>query len=120
MNTPIEKLLPDNRFWKYFLQICSIPHPSGHEERLRDFLISEAVKHNLLWRVDKAGNLAIDRAAAPGWENAPVIILQAHLDMVPQAAEGVEFDFLRDSIVPAAEPLSAPMTAWGWRWQWNF
>ncbi len=103
MNTPVEKLLPDNSFWKYFLQICSIPHPSGHEERLRDFLISEAVKHNLLWRVDKAGNLAIDRAGAPGWENAPVIILQAHLDMVPQAAEGVEFDFLRDSIVPVVE-----------------
>ena len=96
----VEKLLPDNAYWKYFLQICSIPHPSGHEAALRDFLISEAEKHHLAYRVDTAGNLAIDRAAAPGCENYPSIILQAHLDMVPQTAPGVEFDFLRESIVP--------------------
>ena len=103
MNTSVEKLLPDNAYWKYFLKICSIPHPSGHEEKLRDFLIAEAVKHHLAYKVDGAGNLAIERPAAAGWENSAVIILQAHLDMVPQAAEGVEFDFLRDSIVPVVE-----------------
>ncbi len=100
MNLPVEKVLPDNMFWKYFLLICSIPHPSGHEERLRDVLIAEAEKHGLTCRVDKAGNLAIDRAAAANCEDLPVIIMQAHLDMVPQAADGVEFDFLRDSVQP--------------------
>ena len=103
MSTAIEKLLPDNAYWKYFLQICSIPHISGHEEKLREFLIAEAAKYALQCRVDKAGNLAIDRPAAPGCENNPVIILQAHLDMVPQAAEGVEFDFLNDAVVPMVE-----------------
>ena len=103
MSTEIEKLLPDNAYWKYFLKICSIPHPSGHEEKLRDFLVAEAVKYNLQYKVGNAGNLAIERPAACGCENYPVIILQAHLDMVPQAATGVEFDFLRDSIVPVVE-----------------
>lgn len=103
MNTIAEKLLPDNAYWKYFLEICSIPHPSGHEEKLRDFLIDEAVKHSLMYKVDKAGNLAIERPAASGCEAFPRIILQAHLDMVPQAAAGVEFDFLSESIVPMVE-----------------
>ena len=103
MNLPIEKALPDNAFWKYFLLICSIPHPSGHEEKLREALKAEAEKHSLSCRVDAAGNLAIDRPAAPGKENLPTIILQAHLDMVPQAAEGVDFDFLTQSITPIVE-----------------
>ena len=103
MNLPIEKALPDNAFWKYFLLICSIPHPSGHEEKLREALKTEAEKHNLSCRVDAAGNLAIDRPATPGRENLPTIILQAHLDMVPQAAEGVDFDFLTQSITPIVE-----------------
>lgn len=103
MNLPVEKSLPDNAFWKYFLLICSIPHPSGHEEKLREALIAEAEKYHLTCRVDAAGNLAIDRPAAPGLEKLPVLILQAHLDMVPQAADGVEFDFLRDSIQVVVE-----------------
>ncbi len=98
MNTTAEKLLPDNKYWYYFLKICSIPHPSGHEDALRGYLAEEAAKHNLFCRVDKAGNLAIDRPAAAGFENSPVVILQAHLDMVPQQAPGVEFDFLCDPI----------------------
>lgn len=103
MNTMLEKLLPSNAYWRYFLQICSIPHPSGHEERLRDFLCSEAEKYHLAWRVDAAGNLAVDRPAAAGFESAPLIILQAHMDMVPQVAEGVTFDFLHDPIPVAVD-----------------
>ena len=103
MSLSIEKMLPDNAFWKYFLMICSIPHPSGYEEKLREALIDEATKHGLKCRVDAAGNLAIDRPAAPGREKLPTIILQAHLDMVPQAADGVNFDFQRESITPIVE-----------------
>ena len=103
MNSKIESMLPDNAFWKYFLLICSVPHPSGHEEKLRDVLIAEALKYNLTCRVDSAGNLAIDRPAAQGFEELPCVILQAHLDMVPQVAPGVEFDFLRDAVVPQVE-----------------
>ena len=103
MSTGIEKLLPDNAYWKYFLKICSIPHPSGYEEKLRDFLAAEAAAHGLVYKVDNAGNLAVERPASAGCENFPRIILQAHLDMVPQAAAGVEFDFLKDRIEPVIE-----------------
>jgi len=98
-----EKKLPDNAFWRYFLLICSIPHPSGHEAALRDTLIGEARRYGLDCRVDAAGNLAIDRPAAAGCENWPGVILQAHLDMVPQVADNVEFDFLRDAVVPQVD-----------------
>ncbi len=103
MTSTIEKQLPGNAFWKYFLRICAIPHLSGREGALRNMLVAEAEQHGLRTRTDRRGNLAIDRAAAPGCEKFPRLILQGHLDMVGQQAAGVEFDFLRDPIVPRLE-----------------
>ncbi len=88
--------------WTIFKEICAIGHPSGHEERLASALADLAERNHLVARRDSVGNLRIDRAAAPGFENAPRVILQAHLDMVPQSAPGVAFDFLTDPI-PLAE-----------------
>ena len=84
--------------WRYFALICSTPHPSGHEEKLAALLKAEAEKSGLSVKQDSFGNLRIDRKAAPGYENAPCIILQAHLDMVPQKAAGSNFDFLKDAL----------------------
>ena len=84
--------------WRYFSLICSTPHPSGHEEKLAALLKEEAEKSNLTVRQDSFGNLRIDRKAAPGFEDAPCIIFQAHLDMVPQKAPGSNFDFLKDPL----------------------
>lgn len=86
--------------WEIFEMICSIPHPSGHEAALAEALAAAARERGLAVRRDAAGNLRIDRAAAPGFESAPVVLLQAHLDMVPQTAPGVKFDFLTDPIPP--------------------
>lgn len=86
--------------WEIFEMICSIPHPSGHEAALAEALAAAAEERGLAVRRDAAGNLRIDRAAAPGFESAPAVLLQAHLDMVPQTAPGVEFDFLADPIPP--------------------
>lgn len=86
--------------WEIFEMICSIPHPSGHEAALAEALAAAARERGLAVRRDAAGNLRIDRAAAPGFESAPVVLLQAHLDMVPQTAPGVTFDFLTDPIPP--------------------
>ncbi|UKI33302.1 MAG: hypothetical protein L6W00_07510 [Lentisphaeria bacterium] len=105
--------------WEIFEMICSIPHPSGHEAALAEALAAAARERGLAVRRDAAGNLRIARAAAPGFESAPVVLLQAHLDMVPQTAPGVKFDFLTDPIPPeirgsgwspAPEPRSAPTT----------
>lgn len=95
--------LPDNAFWRFFLKLCAIPRPSGHEAAVREYLAAAARAAGLAVRVDARGNLAIDRRPSPGCEAYPVVILQGHMDMVPQAAEGVAFDFEHDAIVPVVE-----------------
>lgn len=77
----------------YFGLICSIPHPSGHEKQLAETLMKLAQELGFSTKMDSAGNLRIDRPAEKGLEDAPHIILQGHLDMVPKAAPGKEFDF---------------------------
>ena len=84
--------------WKLFEAIAAVPHPSGHEEALVTMLVGLADRHDLPARRDKAGNLRIDRPASPGREGAPTVLLQGHLDMVPQAGPGSSFDFQRDPI----------------------
>ena len=85
--------------WKFFDFICSVPHPSGHEAALADGLKQLAGENGLTWAQDAAGNLRIDRPAAPGKEELPRIIFQAHLDMVP-VAEDESFDFTTTPITP--------------------
>ena len=86
------------KVWQLFEKICSIPHPSGSEQALAAWITRLAEQHHLSVKQDAVGNLRIDRPAAKGFEHAPVIILQAHLDMVPQVEAGETFHFLTDSI----------------------
>lgn len=84
--------------WYYFDLVCATPHPSGQEALLAEKLKNEALKHGLQVRTDAFGNMRIDRKAAPGYEKAPCIIFQAHLDMVPQKTPGSSFDFSKDPL----------------------
>ncbi|MBO5308807.1 MAG: beta-Ala-His dipeptidase [Lentisphaeria bacterium] len=86
------------RVWQLFETICQIPHPSGFEKQLGDWIIRQAKANGLKVRRDEVGNIRIDRPASPGFGNAPLTILQAHLDMVPQSEEGETFNFLTGSI----------------------
>ena len=92
----LNELAPHN-VWKFFDLVCSIPHPSGHEAALAAELERIAREHNFAVSRDAAGNLRIDRPAAAGFENSPVILLQAHLDMVP-LADDPAFDFTAQPI----------------------
>ena len=89
--------------WRIFEMICGIPHPSGHEKALAEALAAFARERGLAVRRDSFGNLRIERPASPGFEEHPAVILQAHLDMVPQAERGSAFDFTRDSIPTVIE-----------------
>ncbi|MDR0932288.1 MAG: beta-Ala-His dipeptidase [Victivallales bacterium] len=84
--------------WRIFELICQTPHPSGHEKLLAKKLIAFAQSHALKVSKDAFGNLRFDRPASPGFEERKQIILQGHLDMVPQAKAGVSFDFILESI----------------------
>lgn len=84
--------------WTRFAEICAIPHPSKHEAAILDYLKRFAKEHNLAYRQDETGNIVIEKPASVGHENAPKVILQAHVDMVPQKNSDVKFDFATDPI----------------------
>lgn len=97
MDKSIENLKPQG-VWKIFKDICSIPHPSKHEEKIREYVVDFAKKNNIEYEVDKIGNVIMRKPATPGYENRKGLILQAHLDMVPQKNGDKNFDFLKDGI----------------------
>ncbi|OOF36565.1 beta-Ala-His dipeptidase [Rodentibacter heidelbergensis] len=86
--------------WKWFDQICAIPHPSHHEEALANFIVNWAKEKQFFVERDEAGNVLIRKPATAGMKNRTPVALQAHLDMVPQANEGNPHDFTKDPIRP--------------------
>jgi dipeptidase D len=78
---------------EYFEMISSIPHISNWEAALADRLVEWASENNLASKIDDAGNVWITREASLGCEEAQEIILQGHLDMVPDKEETNDFDF---------------------------
>lgn len=86
--------------WDIFAKICSIPHPSHHEEALASHIIQWAKDQGLHVERDQTGNLLIRKPATAGYENRKPVVLQAHLDMVPQKNNETEHDFTKDPIRP--------------------
>ena len=84
--------------WKHFAQIVNIPRPSGHEEAIRQYIIDFAKAQGLEWKEDKAHNVYVRKPASEGMENRVGVVIQAHLDMVPQKNNDKQFDFLTDPI----------------------
>lgn len=74
----IQSLQPQ-RLWKWFDQICSIPHPSHHEEKIATFIVDWAKGKGFYVERDNAGNILIRKPATKGMENRQAIALQAHL-----------------------------------------
>jgi dipeptidase D len=89
--------------WRHFDAILSIPRPSTHEERARQYVLEVAARKGLSHRKDSAGNTVVEKPASPGRENAPIVVLQGHLDMVTEKNSGTEHDFMRDPIAPRRE-----------------
>ena len=86
------------KVWHFFSKICAIPHPSKHEIKLRDYLVSFANKRDLEHLIDDVGNLIVKKKATANCVNKPSIILQAHMDMVSQKDSNTNHDFLNDPI----------------------
>ena len=84
--------------WKAFDEITKVPRPSRHEEKIREYLLSYARKHSIEAKTDEVGNVVMKKPATPGKEKAPVVVLQAHMDMVAEKNSDVEHDFLKDPI----------------------
>ncbi len=97
MNKNFEALAPQ-LVWKHFVEIMKRPRPSYHEEDIRQYVVDFAKAQNLEHSVDDANNVYIFKPATPGMESRKGIIMQAHLDMVPQKNNDKEFDFEKDAI----------------------
>lgn len=86
--------------WDIFAKICSIPHPSYHEEQLAAHIMGWAQEKGLFAERDSVGNILIRKPATAGMENRKTVVLQAHLDMVPQKNNDTVHDFTKDPIQP--------------------
>lgn len=90
--------LQPQALWQWFEQICAIPHPSKHEQALSQYIQNWAKDKQLSIVEDKVGNLIIKKPATSGMEDRKVVVLQAHIDMVPQKNADKVHDFEKDPI----------------------
>ncbi|MCX7987618.1 MAG: cytosol nonspecific dipeptidase, partial [Bacteroidales bacterium] len=70
--------------WKHFEELCKIPRPSKHEKGVIEYLKNFAIRQGLAYKVDRVGNVLISKPATKGREGHPTVVLQSHVDMVPQ------------------------------------
>jgi len=99
--------------WNHFYSLTQIPRPSGKKEEIGQFLLNYGKSLGLESFQDEIGNVIIRKPASPGYENHPGVILQGHMDMVPQKNNDKVFDFEKDAIVAYVEDNKEWITADG-------
>lgn len=92
------RALQPQAVWRNFYKVCQQPHPSHHLDAIRKMLVDFGKSLHLETFVDGAGNVIIRKPATPGMENRRMVILQAHMDMVPQKESVSNHDFANDPI----------------------
>ena len=92
------KNLQPTALWEQFYHLTQIPRPSGKKEQVSAFLAKYGKSLGLETIVDSIGNVIIRKPASPGYEDHPGVILQGHMDMVPQKNNDTVFDFENDPI----------------------
>lgn len=93
----IQSLAPQN-VWNHFYSLTQIPRPSGYLQKVQQFLYDFGKQIGVETVLDEAGNIIYRKPATPGMENRKKIILQAHMDMVPQRLNSVNHNFETDPI----------------------
>nr|NQU90607.1 beta-Ala-His dipeptidase [Bacteroidota bacterium] len=97
MNKNLSSLKPEG-LWRNFEHLTKIPRPSRKEEAVIKFVKEFGENLGLETIVDEVGNVIIKKPATPGMEDRKGVIMQGHLDMVPQANSDKEFNFETDPI----------------------
>ena len=88
----LEQLEPKS-VWQYFEALNAVPRASKKEDQVIGFMLGFGDRLGLETLQDSAGNVIIRKEATAGMENAPAVVLQAHLDMVHQKNNDTIFDF---------------------------
>lgn len=97
MSNILENLSPRDVFM-YFERLSNIPRGSKNEKAVSDYLVNFAKEQGLEYIQDKALNVIIKKPASPGYEDAPTVILQGHMDMVCEKNQDVLHDFEKDPL----------------------
>lgn len=92
------KQLKPNALWENFYNICQVPHPSGKKDEIGKFLVNFGKSLGFETLQDEIGNVLVRKPATPGMEKRKPVILQAHMDMVPQKNSNVKHNFEKDPI----------------------
>lgn len=103
MQTPSHFPAEPSAVWGYFHAINQIPRPSKKEEKIREFILTEAAKFKLRTDVDEVGNVIVYVPASKGYENHDAVIIQNHMDMVTDATPDRIINFVQDPIVTFKE-----------------
>ncbi|MGD9108835.1 MAG: aminoacyl-histidine dipeptidase [Gammaproteobacteria bacterium] len=98
MNAKDINNLEPKQLWQNFAKLCEIPRPSHHEEKISAFMKNFGKELGLETHVNKLGNVIIKKSATAGMENRKTVVLQAHLDMVPEKNNDIQHDFTKDPI----------------------
>ena len=116
--------------WKNFYLLTQVPRPSGHLEKIQQFLLRWAAERGVEAFKDNAENIVMRKPATAGREDRKRVVLQAHMDMVPQKLDEVQHNFENDPIeayidgewVKAKGTTlgsdEAATTAWAWLPLW--
>ena len=107
------KNLEPKGLWESFYSLTQIPRPSGKRKEIADFLVNYGKSLGLETLQDEIGNVLIRKPASAGMENHPGVILQGHMDMVPQKNSNKVFDFEKDAIQAYIEDNGEWVTADG-------
>ena len=86
--------------WRNFYALTQVPRPSGHLEKVQQFLLDFAKQSGVEAFIDEGRNVVMRKPASPGMENRKGVILQAHMDMVPQKTPESTHNFETDPIQP--------------------
>ena len=93
----LENLEPKRVFY-YFEELTKIPHGSGNTKEISDYLVEFAKKRGLRYIQDESNNVVIFKDASEGYEKAPVVMLQGHMDMVCEKKPESSHDFAKDAL----------------------
>jgi dipeptidase D len=97
MGKEIIRLSP-SILWKHFYAFTQIPRPSTKETKVIKYIQEFASKNGLVYTIDEVGNILVTKPAVAGKENLPGVILQSHVDMVPQKNSVKKHNFETDAI----------------------
>ena len=90
--------LEPRALWENFYALTQVPRPSKHEEKIQEFMVNFGKSLGLQTEKDAVGNVMIRKPATPGMENRKGMVMQGHLDMVPQKNSDTKHDFVKDPI----------------------